>query len=115
MQFAQEKNAIIWLITPVGDLALVGWVGMGRRSTPVAESTDLEVPVSWEGPTPPTPLGSILEPEESRVWVFPTPATEILRQRLGMTGFTCDPGGSLALFHASVSLSDNESGVGGSL
>ena len=113
MQFAQEKNAIICLITPVGDLALVGWVGMGRRSTPVAESTGLEVPVSRERPTHSLGLHSGAKRVQSLG--LPNSSHRDLETKAWNDWVHSCPWRVPGPFHVSVSLSDNESGVGGSL
>lgn len=74
------------VITPVGDLARVagggGW-GVGDPHPQLRAQV-------WNGlslGSPPTPLGSISEPMESRVWSSPAPGPEILRQKLKMIRF----------------------------
>lgn len=59
-----KKNLIIRLITPVGDLAWVGRVGMGRTSKPTTEEMGLEVPASWDPhPLPWAPFRSQQSPK----------------------------------------------------
>lgn len=75
------------VITPVGDLARVA----GRQWGWWVEDPHSQLRAQvWKGlslGTPPTPLGSISEPTESRAWFSPAPGTEILRQKLAMIRF----------------------------